>query len=163
MSNTLKKEYQHPSEKEGYIMSSHYTQGKYELIDIMEDQLSITRFIGWCKGIVLKYVIRVSESNETNERALTKASYYLDELIKYLKSRGYEENEDHIKPPYYHKNNLETIEVIEDKLPQEELEGFYQGMIIRYVVRSSYKGYLLDDLIKAQYYLNRYIKILRDL
>ena len=46
-------------------------------------------------------------------------------------------------------------------LPEEEKIGFYKGMVIRYICRSSYKEHLYDDLLKAKYYLDRLINILQ--
>lgn len=149
----------HPTEEEGYIIPKHYTEGKFQLIDIMEESLSLEAFSGWCKGIILKYIIRTDSKN--NLRNFTKAKYYLDELISFRNEKE-KIAEEHIKPSYYNSTSIETIEVIEDKLPEEELLGFYQGMVIRYITRSSYKGHFLDDLVKAKYYLDRLIEHLKN-
>lgn len=150
----------HPEEKDGYIIPSHYTLNKYQLIDIMESQLSKEGFCGFCKGLILKYLLRKNGDNIL--RNCTKAKYYLDELINFL-SETDKSNEDHIKPSYYKndKLGLETIDIIEDQLPTEELQGLYIGMVIRYVCRCSYKEHMLDDLIKAKYYLDRLIEFIK--
>lgn len=50
---------------------------------------------------------------------------------------------------------IEVINAIEDwKL------GYHLGNVIKYVVRSPYKGEELEDLKKARFYLNRFIEIL---
>ncbi len=148
----------HPTEENGYIIPKHYVAGKYQLIDIMEDQLSKEGFQGWAKGLILKYTARVDADNKL--RSLTKAKYYLDELINFLSTTD-EVSEEHVKPAYYKNQNIETIDIIEDQLTPNELEGFYQGMVIRYICRSTYKNHNLDDFIKAKYYLDRLINKLK--
>lgn len=145
---------EHKTEEEGYVIPSHYVENKYQLIDIMQTQLTKTAYIGWSKGIILKYLVRVDEENKT--RVVNKARYYLDELINYLADTE-KSSSKHVKPSYYKNTKLgiETIDVIEDQLPKEEYAGFLQGMVIRYVCRSSYKEHLYDDLLKAKYYLDR--------
>lgn len=146
---------EHKTEQEGYIIPSHYvSNSSYQLIDIMQTQLTKTAYIGWSKGIILKYLVRVDEENKL--RVVNKARYYLDELINYL-SDTEKSSSKHIKPSYYKNTKLgiETIDVIKDQLPAEEYEGFLQGMVVRYVCRSSYKEHLYDDLLKAKYYLDR--------
>ena len=152
----------HGEEKDGYIVPNHYVQGKFQVIDILQTQLSKNGYVGFSKGIVLKYLIRGDEDSN-KERAIVKAKFYLDELISFL-SDSEKANEKHLKPSYYKNNKLgiETIDIIEDQLPKEELEGFYQGMIIKYICRSSYKGHLFDDLNKAKYYLDKLVSYLGD-
>ena len=61
------------------------------------------------------------------------------------------------EPPHYKQARFETIDVIEDSV--RDLEGFiavYVGHILRYVIRHPYKNGL-QDLKKAQWYLNRLI------
>lgn len=55
-------------------------------------------------------------------------------------------------PAHYTQGKYEVIDVIDDwKL------GFYEGQVIKYVARAKHKGEELEDLEKAQFYLNRYI------
>lgn len=56
-------------------------------------------------------------------------------------------------PPHYKKGGIENIDVIE----AYEL-GFHLGNVIKYVLRSKYKGREIEDLKKARWYLERYIK-----
>ena len=39
-----------------------------------------------------------------------------------------------------------------------DFEGYLQGNVIKYISRYRYKGTALEDLQKAQWYLNRLIK-----
>lgn len=54
-------------------------------------------------------------------------------------------------PPHYTFGKIEVIEVI-DGLALD----FYQGQVVKYVARYRHKGGI-EDLKKAQWYLNRYI------
>lgn len=56
-------------------------------------------------------------------------------------------------PSHYTFGTIEVIDVIDDwKL------GFYEGQVIKYVARAKHKGDELENLKKAQWYLNRRIK-----
>ena len=55
-------------------------------------------------------------------------------------------------PPHYTQGKIEVIDFIDDK----QL-GFYEGQVIKYVSRAKLKGNELQDLKKAQWYLNRLI------
>jgi hypothetical protein len=59
-------------------------------------------------------------------------------------------------PSHYTQGSIETIDIIEDKLSPEMFEGYLVGNIIKYVTRYRLKGGL-EDLQKAQWYLNRLI------
>lgn len=56
-------------------------------------------------------------------------------------------------PKHYTFGTIEVIEVIEDW----EL-GFHEGNCIKYIARAKHKGNELEDLKKAQWYLNKKIK-----
>jgi RecJ-like exonuclease len=56
-------------------------------------------------------------------------------------------------PKHYTFGTIEVIEVIEDW----EL-GFHEGNCIKYIARAKHKGEELQDLKKAQWYLNKKIK-----
>lgn len=64
----------------------HYNTGKYEVIDIIEDQLGEQGLRGFCLGNCLKYVCRSGkkEPGKTLED-LEKARWYLDYYINYKK------------------------------------------------------------------------------
>jgi hypothetical protein len=55
-------------------------------------------------------------------------------------------------PPHYKVGGIETIDFIESK----EL-GYNLGNVVKYITRSDHKGNKLQDLQKAQWYLNREI------
>ena len=55
-------------------------------------------------------------------------------------------------PPHHLVGGIETIDVIEAKGL-----GFLAGNVIKYVLRYQFKGKPLEDLKKAQWYLNRLV------
>lgn len=63
-------------------------------------------------------------------------------------------NEDVINhPSHYPRGKIEVIDFIEDQqLP------YHLGNVIKYIARAGYKGDKLEDLKKARWYLDRYIK-----
>lgn len=61
-------------------------------------------------------------------------------------------------PPHYTDGKIEVIDYIEDK----EL-GYHLGNVVKYVSRAGKKTPdPLEDLKKAQWYLDRYIKLLEE-
>ena len=64
---------------------SHYTSGKIEVIEIMEDQLTAEEYRGYVKGQVIKYITRESRKNGLED--LKKAAWYLNRLIKRLEKQ----------------------------------------------------------------------------
>ena len=65
------------------------------------------------------------------------------------------ENNDTINPSYYKEGKIEVIDFIEDK----EL-NYHRGNAIKYIVRAGKKNPAteIEDLQKAIWYINRYIK-----
>jgi len=56
-------------------------------------------------------------------------------------------------PKHYNAGKIEVIDAIEDWGL-----GFSLGNVVKYVARANYKGKPLEDLKKAQWYLNRAIE-----
>lgn len=57
-------------------------------------------------------------------------------------------------PSHYTRGKIEVIDFIEDQqLP------YHLGNVIKYIARAGYKGDKLEDLKKARWYLDRYIKV----
>ena len=63
-----------------------------------------------------------------------------------------------VRPAHYLHGKKETIEVIRDCMTSDEFHGYLKGNILKYVSRYKFKGEPLEDLQKAQWYLNRLIK-----
>lgn len=60
-------------------------------------------------------------------------------------------------PSHYNTGKFEVIDIIEDRLTDEELEGYYMGNVLKYICRYKYKNGM-EDLKKAVWYINRLIK-----
>lgn len=56
-------------------------------------------------------------------------------------------------PKHYNAGKIEVIDAIEDWGL-----GFHLGNVVKYVARANLKGHPLEDLKKAQWYLNRTIE-----
>jgi|TARA_R100001463_G_scaffold43719_1_gene91164 hypothetical protein len=61
-------------------------------------------------------------------------------------------------PPHYLHGKKETIDVINDCMTSDEFHGYLKGNILKYVSRYKFKGEPLEDLHKAQWYLERLVK-----
>jgi len=57
----------------------HYTMGKHEAIEIIQDNMTVKQFEGYCIGNVLKYVLRHPHKGQLED--LKKAQWYLNRLI----------------------------------------------------------------------------------
>lgn len=55
-------------------------------------------------------------------------------------------------PPHYTVGGYEALDVIRAKLTPEEYRGYCKGNILKYVMRSNYKGTHNTDCSKAEYY-----------
>lgn len=63
---------------------SHYTDGKYEVIDFIED-----KNLGFHLGNAVKYICRAGKKDSDKEvEDLQKAIWYLDRFVKNSKSKG---------------------------------------------------------------------------
>ena len=60
-------------------------------------------------------------------------------------------------PQHYLKGNKETIEVIKDGMTEEEFLGYLKGNVFKYLARFRFKNEAVEDLEKAQWYLNKLI------
>lgn len=61
---------------------SHYTDGQYEVIDILQDKMTSEEFKGFLKGNVLKYTLRAGKKSDNTKQDLEKAEWYLNRLIQ---------------------------------------------------------------------------------
>ena len=61
-------------------------------------------------------------------------------------------------PSHYRYGKKETIEVIQDCMTDDEYHGYLKGNVLKYVSRYKFKGEPLEDLKKAEWYLNKLIK-----
>ena len=86
------------------------------------------------------YVVRVTESS-AGLGMLPVGEYY---------KRSIPDMVTH--PPHYQTGGIETIDFIEAKGL-----GYHEGQVVKYLTRAKYKGREMEDLRKAQWYLNRII------
>jgi hypothetical protein len=71
-----------------------------------------------------------------------------DGLIKSSPKKEVKDNVNH--PAHYKTGGIETIDFIEAKNLSYNL-----GNVVKYITRADYKGNKIEDLKKAQWYLNR--------
>lgn len=69
--------------------------------------------------------------------------------------------DDYIKPSYYKEGKYECIDVLNDILSDSGLESFCRGNVIKYLWRCNSKNGL-EDLIKAKYYLDKLIDVVKN-
>jgi len=65
-------------------------------------------------------------------------------------------------PPHYNRKNIEAICAIEASMDEEEFRGYLKGNTLKYMWRYKYKDSPVEDLEKAQYYLNLLIKKVKE-
>ena len=67
---------------------AHYTDGKIEVIEYIEDKK-----LGFCLGNAVKYISRAGKKDPTKEvEDLKKAIWYIDRLIKEIENKEGEKN-----------------------------------------------------------------------
>ena len=67
------------------------------------------------------------------------------------------------KPPHYNKFTFQPIDIIAEVTNYYEgSTAFHIGMVLKYLCRAPFKGKLLEDLKKANYYLTRAIEEMED-
>lgn len=70
---------------------SHYTSGKYEVIDIIEDQLGLDGLRGFCLGNAIKYICRAGKKNKDKTiEDLKKAIWYIERYCKQAQGKEVE-------------------------------------------------------------------------
>ena len=74
-----------------------------------------------------------------------------------MKHKGIKE-EGKIVPKHYLTGGLHILEILEMKMPKEQVEGFLRGLTIKYLFRYDQKNGV-EDLKKAQWYLNELIDL----
>lgn len=63
------------------------------------------------------------------------------------------------KPRHYNQYGIECIDAIQASMSVEEFKGYLKGNIEKYIWRYTYKNGI-EDLKKAQWYLNKLISVL---
>ncbi len=58
-------------------------------------------------------------------------------------------------PPHYTSGEIECIDAIRAALGPEQFAGFFRGNVLKYLWRCEHKGKAVEDLNKANWYLDR--------
>tara|TARA_R110002153_G_scaffold9816_1_gene39823 strand:- start:449 stop:802 length:354 start_codon:yes stop_codon:yes gene_type:complete len=58
-------------------------------------------------------------------------------------------------PVHYNTGSVECIEAIKASMSEAEFKGYLKGNAMKYLWRYDYKGKPVEDLKKAQWYLNK--------
>ena len=66
------------------------------------------------------------------------------------------------QPPHYNTGSIECIAAIEASMSHIEFQGYCKANCLKYLWRFRYKGKPLEDLEKAQWYLNRLIASMKE-
>ena len=64
-------------------------------------------------------------------------------------------------PSHYTQGSVECIEAIESSMTSDAFSGFLKGNVMKYIWRYENKENELQDLEKAQWYLNKLINFLK--
>ena len=64
------------------------------------------------------------------------------------------------RPDHYNTGAIEAIEAIRASMPPEQYFGYLKGNVMKYLWRYDYKEKPIEDLRKADWYLNRLIDAL---
>lgn len=95
-------------------------------------------------------VISKTETTESDIRVDAFKDLYADVVTTDKKPDSISNAIDH--PSHYNRGKIEVIDFIED-----QGLSFHLGNVIKYIARAGSKGDKLEDLKKAQWYLDRYI------
>ena len=82
------------------------------------------------------------------------------EKIVKLQVQNLDQNVDH--PQHYNVGTIETIDYLRSVLGNEGCYDFCAGNILKYVSRAKHKGKPLEDLKKAECYLQYAMKLLAE-
>ena len=63
---------------------------------------------------------------------------------------------DRVNKPIHYQGTIEAIDAIEASMPFQQQMGYLKGNVMKYIIRWDRKNGL-EDLKKAQWYLNRMI------
>jgi hypothetical protein len=61
-------------------------------------------------------------------------------------------------PEHYNSGDIECIDAIKASMSNEAFKGYLKGNTLKYIWRMSYKGKAVEDLKKAQWYLNKLLE-----
>jgi Protein of unknwon function (DUF3310) len=75
---------------------------------------------------------------------------------------GWKQEPDPVNSPPHYQGGIECIDYLRQVLGEDGFRAYCLGNVIKYTHRHEYKGKPLEDLKKAQYYLNAAISTFGD-
>jgi len=61
-------------------------------------------------------------------------------------------------PPHYTEGGIETLDVIKAKMSSDRFQGYLMGNVLKYLLRCEYKNKRVEDIKKAQFYLDALVE-----
>jgi len=120
--------------------------------------------VACCKGCAFeteddscKFVEEGGYCSFTNE-AIFKEVKSLDDLNLWQEPHIEKEESKEQHGSHYDNGKLKGIEILRDKLTDEEFEGFLKGNILKYTMRANHKGQKEDDFKKILNYAHMLVK-----
>lgn len=98
----------------------------------------------------------------SNDEIVLNSDRSREELSKEDIQLDYDDAVNH--PQHYTQSGIECIDAIDSVTSGYERpsHGYYAGQVLKYIWRAPFKGQYLQDLEKAQWYLNRLVKKVQD-
>jgi hypothetical protein len=106
----------------------------------------------------------IEGQKEWNEKHTKTLEHKVQSYVKnsFLALEGLYEKPDKVNhPEHYTHGGIETIDYLQAKMTQEQFEGYLVGNILKYVSRYPHKNGI-EDLRKAQWYLNKLVVVKED-
>ena len=60
---------------------------------------------------------------------------------------------------HYVANGIQPWDVIDASMTYQEQIGFYRGNVIKYLIRAGRKGSFIEDIQKAQHYMEKLLEV----
>lgn len=105
---------------------------------------------------------KMRHSMFSNDEIVLNSDRSREELSKEDIQLDYDDAVNH--PQHYTQSGIECIDAIDSVTSGYERpgHGYYAGQVLKYIWRAPFKGHYLQDLEKAQWYLNRLVKKVQD-
>jgi len=100
---------------------------------------------------------KVAKMARDEEKEMELREAYTDTYGQHYDLRTPDMDEMVEKPPHYNYGSIECIEAIEESMTPEAFRGYLKGNALKYLWRYERKGNALQDLKKAQWYLDRLV------
>ena len=82
------------------------------------------------------------------------------ELIHQTKTITIDDSVNH--PSHYTQGDIECIDAIQSSMSQDAFIGYLKGNCIKYLWRAGLKNDAIEDVCKAEWYLNKLEEVLKD-